>query len=289
MHESRNFFDAALAPIVISRAAWASVAADAIQQSAAQRSGAQSSGKGVMPWAFLGLNKGIGYFSVQCSESQVSQLHTAYPGAGFHDLRTAAATLNPELASILAYSRGLSHWHSVSGYCSRCGGKNKLEAAGHAMRCQQCHTQGFPRTDPAVIMLVEREDAEGKQCLLGRSPAWPSGCYSTLAGFVETGESLEAAVIREVFEESGVIVKAPRYVASQPWPFPQSIMLGFVATAVSDEIILDEQELANAAWFTAEELTQFGEWADGGEGFKLPRTDSIARYLIDCWIADQRL
>ena len=120
------------------------------------------------------------------------------------------------------------------------------------------------------------------------SPAWPEGCYSTLAGFVETGESLESAVIREVFEESGIVVENPVYIASQPWPFPQSIMLGYVATAVSSSIVLDRQELANADWFSVDELSRFGEWADEGQGLKLPRKDSIARFLIDSWVAKQQ-
>lgn len=239
---------------------------------------------------FLGLDSGGSpYFSLQIGDNDAEQWCSIYPNAEFHDLRAAGAALDAELASVLAYARGLSHWQSVTGYCSKCGGENQLESSGHSMRCQQCQSLVFPRTDPAVIMLVEHEDQQGsKRCLLGRSPAWPEGCYSTLAGFVETGESLEAAVIREVFEEAGIRVTNPRYVASQPWPFPQSIMLGFTATAVNDEIVLDKEELANADWFSADELKDFGEWADSGDGFKLPRVDSIARLLIDSWVAEQK-
>lgn len=239
---------------------------------------------------FLGLDsEGSPHFSLQLSDDDAENCCSIYPDAEFHDLRAAGAALDPDLASVLAYARGLSHWQSVSSYCCKCGGENRLESSGHCMRCQKCQSQVFPRTDPAVIMLVEHEDQQGnKKCLLGRSPAWPEGCYSTLAGFVETGESLEAAVIREVFEEAGISVKNPRYVASQPWPFPQSIMLGFNATAVSDEIVLDKEELANAGWFSADELTEFGEWADNSDGFKLPRVDSIARHLIDSWVAEQK-
>ncbi len=238
---------------------------------------------------FLGLDGEVPYFSVRCSDAEVTALCEQYPHVSFRDLRSAAATLDADNASVLAYARGLSHWQSVSMYCSRCGGMNALVSAGHAMQCQQCQSQVFPRTDPAVIMLVERKSAEGgNKCLLGRSPAWPAGCYSTLAGFVETGESLEAAVVREVFEESGIVVQDPVYVASQPWPFPQSIMLGYVATAVSSNIVLDQQELANAGWFNADELSHFGEWTDDSEGLKLPRKDSIARYLIDSWVAKQQ-
>lgn len=239
--------------------------------------------------SFLGIDAdNLSYFSVCCDDTDADRWRSLYPGAEFHDLRAVGGTLDPDIASVLVYARGLSHWQSVSNYCSRCGGKNQGESAGHSMRCQKCSAQVFPRTDPAVIMLVERQDKQGiKKCLLGRSPAWPAGCYSTLAGFVETGETLEAAVIREVHEEAGIVVENPLYVASQPWPFPQSIMLGFVATAVNADIILDKQELANAGWFSAEELSGFGEWADQGDGYKLPRSDSIARHLIDSWIAKQ--
>ena len=239
--------------------------------------------------SFLGLEGDVPYFSVRCTEDDASKLCEHYAQAEFHDLRAAGATLDPDAASILAYARGLNHWQSINVYCSRCGGPNTVVSAGHAMRCQQCQSQVFPRTDPAVIMLVEHADTNGNvKCLLGRSPAWPEGCYSTLAGFVETGESLEAAVIREVYEESGIVVQNPVYVSSQPWPFPQSIMLGYFATAVSSTIVLDQQELANADWFSAEEIAHFGEWADDSDGLKLPRKDSIARFLIDSWVAKQQ-
>ena len=239
--------------------------------------------------SFLGLDDDLAYFSIRCTDAEAASLCAIYPEAGFHDLRSAGATLDPDDASILAYARGLSHWQSINLYCGRCGGMNSSESAGHVMQCQECQAQVFPRTDPAVIMLVEHTDAKGNsRCLLGRSPAWPEGCYSTLAGFVETGESLESAVIREVFEESGIVVENPVYIASQPWPFPQSIMLGYVATAVSSSIVLDRQELANADWFSVDELSRFGEWADEGQGLKLPRKDSIARFLIDSWVAKQQ-
>jgi len=239
--------------------------------------------------SFLGLDDEIPYFSINCTDADASKLCAHYSDTRFYDLRTVGATLDPDVASILAYAQGLGHWQSVTQYCARCGGRNAPVLAGHAMQCKNCQSQVFPRTDPAVIMLVEYRDSLGNSlCLLGRSPTWPDGCYSTLAGFVETGESLEAAVIREVFEESGVVVENPVYVASQPWPFPQSIMLGFVASAVSSELVLDPQELANAGWFSADDLSGFGEWADDDEGFKLPRKDSIARYLIDGWIAKQQ-
>lgn len=155
------------------------------------------------------------------------------------------------------------------------------------MRCgsASCEKQLFPRTDPAVIMLVERHTESGERvCLLGRSAAWPKEVYSTLAGFVETGESLEEAVAREVLEEASITVTDVRYMASQPWPFPQSIMLGFIATATSDVIDIDPAELAEAHWFSDKQIADFGNWGDESTGPKLPRPDSIARYLIDSWI-----
>jgi len=271
LHNNKSLFSSALDPVVV-------------HQSDLKAHDINPENK-----TFLGLDRdNRAWFSVRCSDNAASKWGAIYPDAVFQDLRSAGAALDPDIAAIHACARGLSHWQTVSQYCSKCGGRNQSEAAGHSMRCQKCQSEVFPRTDPAVIMLVHHEDQHGdKKCLLGRNPAWPEGCYSTLAGFVESGESLEAAVIREVFEETGVVVEDPRYVASQPWPFPQSIMLGFVAHALSTDIVLDNQELANAGWFSAEEISQFGEWADDGDGLKLPRIDSIARHLIDSWVAKQ--
>jgi len=157
--------------------------------------------------------------------------------------------------------------------------------AGHMRICSnpQCATPVFPRTDPAVIMLVV-DGKDPDRCLLGRSPGWPDGVYSTLAGFVEAGESLEAAVAREVHEETGINVNDIRYVASQPWPFPRSIMLGFSASASNSEIKVNRDELEDARWFTRSEIATFGEWGMDQEGYKLPRRDSIARHLVEIWL-----
>ncbi len=237
--------------------------------------------------AFLGIKDDTPYFSVSCNDSTALAWTRHYPESCFTDLRSLGGTLQGSIASILAYSRGLDHWHSNNCYCSKCGGKTRIEAAGHMMKCQACGAETFPRTDPAVIMLVEHCDSAGhKRCLLGRSPAWPEGCYSTLAGFVETGESIESAVIREVFEETAITVSNPVYVTSQPWPFPQSLMLGFTATAEDADILLDQHELADAKWYSVEEIASFGEWADDSSGPKLPRVDSIARFLIDNWVSE---
>jgi len=139
---------------------------------------------------------------------------------------------------------------------------------------------------PAVIMLVTHQPTDGSapRCLLGRSARWPSGVFSTLAGFVEPGESLEQAVQREVMEEVAIVTDNARYIASQPWPFPRSIMLGFEANALTTDIQCDPTEIADAKWFTAEELKTFGTWGDDAFELQMPRTDSIARFLINHWL-----
>jgi NAD+ diphosphatase len=145
----------------------------------------------------------------------------------------------------------------------------------------------FPRTDPAVIMLVEHRPESGpSRCLLARNARFPSRMMSTLAGFVDPSESLEETVEREVYEESGIQVTNVTYQASQPWPFPSSIMLGFHALALTTEIRIDSIEIEEAGWFSAEQLGNFGEWGDAGDGYCLPRKDSIARYLIETWMAE---
>ncbi|MFK7993169.1 MAG: NAD(+) diphosphatase [Granulosicoccus sp.] len=204
----------------------------------------------------------------------------------FQDLRTVGPLLNPYEGSLMAYARALVYWNNHARFCIRCGNTLSSSNGGHVRNCTQCDHIVFPRTDPAVIMLVTYTcENEPDLCLLGRSHAWPEGVFSTLAGFVEPGESLEMAVQREVLEEASIHTEDVRYVASQPWPFPRSIMLGFEAVATTTEIRCDPTELEDAQWFTREQIRRFGNWADDSDGYKLPRTDSIARYLIDRWVA----
>jgi len=188
----------------------------------------------------------------------------------------------------LAYGRGMITWHRNHQFCGRCGGPMESRHGGHLRCCirTDCGHESYPRTDPAVIMVVEHipEDGGPPQCLLGRQANWPEGSYSTLAGFVEPGESLEETVIREIAEEAGVCVQDVRYIASQPWPFPASIMLGFWARAESTEIRIDPNELEDAGWYTPEAVRTFGQWGSGGPGPNLPRKDSIARFLIERWL-----
>jgi len=207
--------------------------------------------------------------------------------SAFEDLRVVGPFLPAEEGALLVYARALNIWQSGSEYCSRCGNPALLSNGGHMRLCNnaECKAQVFPRTDPAVIMLVI-DGNDRSRCLMGRNSAWPSGVFSTLAGFVEAGESLESAVAREVQEETGVVVSQVEYVASQPWPFPRSIMLGFKAVAHETEITVNYDELEDARWFHKDDVRTFGDWAEESDRFKLPRPDSIARHLIDSWLED---
>lgn len=247
---------------------------------------------------FLGQEQGSPFFAVDVShlsETQCTDLAAqAINRKGdrlasrFVDLRIAGPGLSDPDGSLLAYSRGLVYWNANTQYCIRCAQALDSMNGGHVRRCSNpdCAYMVFPRTDPAVIMLVCHTPADGGEplCLLGRSAAWPDGVFSALAGFVEPGESLEQAVQREVLEEASIHTCDVRYVASQPWPFPRSIMLGFEASATSTDIQCDPHELADAQWFTRAQIRQFGNWGDSTKGYKLPRVDSIARFLIDRWV-----
>jgi NAD+ diphosphatase len=192
-------------------------------------------------------------------------------GAEMHDLRLIAGELPAEEAGLLAYARAMVHWREHNRFCGRCGSPMTAVQGGHVMQCAACAHQQFPRLDPAVIVLV----TDGERALLGRQPAWPPGRYSTVAGFVEPGESLEDAVAREVREETGVSVDEIVYHSSQPWPFPSSLMLGFTAHARGTDIDLSDDELEDARWFTRAQLAA-GEIA-------LPATHSISFRLIEDW------
>ena len=229
------------------------------------------------PWAFLGLQDGTAVFAVDVSAVDDPGKLLPDAVARFEDLRQIGPGLPPQEAAILAHARGLMHWRTRHGFCGVCGGRCEPRSAGHAMACTQCGAQHFPRTDPAVIMLVHR----GGRALLGHAPRFPkSTMYSTLAGFVEPGESLEEAVAREVFEESAVRVGRVSYHSSQPWPFPSSIMLGFYAEGLTEDITIDPHELRDARWFSRDELRD-----PGAHGFTVPPHDSIARRLIEDWVA----
>ena len=236
---------------------------------------------------FLGQQAADSYFAIEIDEFDKETLCDSQQ-AKFIDLRSVGAVLAGDMAALLAYARGILFWRQQHRFCSRCGYRVTASHGGHVLACNngECGRETYPRTDPAVIMLVERAGPDGvQQCLLGRHPNWPPGSLSTLAGFVEPGESLEEAVRREVAEESGVVVGDVHYLASQPWPFPASIMLGFIAEARETTINIDPHELEEAAWYSRAELSGFGVWGDESSSHNLPRKDSIARFLIDHWLA----
>ncbi len=230
-------------------------------------------------WVLLGMLEDATYFAVDLSahEAPLEKLRSE-TAVEFTDLRRVGPLLARAEGSLLAYARGISWWHQRHGFCGVCGSPTESREGGHVRRCTNpaCGAQHFPRTDPAVIMLVH----DGERCLLGRQRIWPTGMHSTLAGFVEPGESLEEAVAREVEEETAVVVDEVRYHSSQPWPFPASIMLGFHARARSTEIEVDESELELARWFDRRFLLEHKD----GDDFRLPRRDSIARRLIEDWL-----
>ncbi len=229
------------------------------------------------PWAFLGLLDEKAVFAIDISaEEDPVPLLPAELGT-FVDLRSVGWGVPRPEASVLAHARGLMHWRSRHKFCGVCGGACESKTSGHMLLCTVCNTQHFPRTDPAVIMLVHR----GGKALLGHSTRFPRATmYSTLAGFVEPGETLEEAVRREVFEEAGIQVGDVTYHSSQPWPFPGNIMLGFYAEGLTEEITIDTEELKDARWFTRDEMRNCDQ-----HGFALPRADSIARRLIEDWLA----
>jgi len=200
-----------------------------------------------------------------------------------HDLRALATegTLPVDIIGVLGQAKSIMHWHARHRFCSNCGSSSEMAAAGWRRECRSCKAMHFPRTDPVVIMLVTR----GNSVLLGRSPGWPEGMFSVLAGFVEPGETLEAAVRREVFEEAGITCGAVGYLASQPWPFPASLMIGMRTEATDSAITLDPAELEAALWVTREELVQV--LADRHPAIRPPRRGAIAEFLLSNWLADR--
>jgi NAD+ diphosphatase len=193
-------------------------------------------------------------------------------------LRDAGAILGPSESGLAAYMMALLNWHRRHRFCANCGAPTSVSGGGLVRRCANCGASHFPRTDPVVIMLVESEG----RALLGSRAGWPDSRYSILAGFVEPGETPEEAVIREVREESGITAHTPRYLSSQPWPFPSSLMLGFEALSDGGNPSAGDRELSDVRWFTRDEL----QAAQSGTGeIQLPPPVSIARMLIDRWVA----
>jgi NAD+ diphosphatase len=233
------------------------------------------------PLALLGIAaeaEEIAHFAVDLSHLPQEALTERYQGGALMDLRQSVQLVPAPEASILAYARGLMYWHRMNGFCAACGHPSVAQKAGHERQCTnpECGLVHFPRTDSAVIVLVH----DGDECLLCRQSRWPPGMHSTLAGFLEPGESLEECVAREIFEESGVRVADVRYHSSQPWPFPASLMVGFMAQAASREINVDDKELEYARWYKRDWLRT----VEDSDDFRMPGPYSIAHRLITDWI-----
>lgn len=230
---------------------------------------------------FLGLRAGTAWFAADAAGVAIEAPQRI-------DLRSAASLWPAFDATVFAQARALLHWHARHRHCGACGSEVAFVRAGWLGRCSRCGAEHYPRTDQAVIAAV----TDGERLLLGRQSPWPARRYSVLAGFVEPGESLEQTVAREVFEESGVRVHACRYLASQPWPFPGSLMLGFMAQAHPDEPVVGD-ELEDARWFTLDEVRAglARDWnaplGDDEPGIGLSPPISIARWLVEQWV-DER-
>lgn len=231
-------------------------------------------------WVFLGVGEDGPYVALDATDWDEDELEEAVAGAGrWADLHRMGARLDDRDASVLAYARGLLTWHRRHRFCGRCGAATQSTAGGHTRRCAACGATSFPRTDPAIIVLV----AEGRACLLGRQAEWPEGVFSTFAGFVEPGESLREAVRREVREEAGVDLQALEFHSSQPWPFPSSLMIGFTAATRGRPAPRVGEELEAVRWFDRRELEDLRA---SGE-VRLPPPVSIARRMIDEWLAGE--
>ena len=241
----------------------------------------------------LGLENGEPLFAADLDDPEAAN-QLAETGAGhLVTLREAGLLLGQEEGGLAAYLVALLNWHRRHRFCANCGAQTRVAEAGLSRRCPTCRRTHFPRTDPVVIMLVD--DGQGN-LLLGRRIGWADGRFSILAGYVAPGETPEEAVVREVHEESGVTVHSPRYISSQPWPFPASLMLGYEASTAPSEKLVDPVpqpgEMVEVRWFSLEQVREAAGSADGqgviGEavaGLQLPGEVSIARMLIDAWVA----
>ena len=210
------------------------------------------------------------------------QVHPEGPeDAAFCELRARMVAISPRDAELAATAKAMFSWHRSHRFCARCGSESEMTMAGWQRTCPACKTPHFPRTDPVVIMLILR----GNSVLMGRSHGWPEGMWSLLAGFVEPGETIEAAVRRETFEEAGIRVGAVDYLASQPWPFPSSLMLGCRGVALDREISIDPDEIEDAIWVSREEMMEC--LAGNNARLKPARKGAIAHFLIWNWLADR--
>jgi len=221
---------------------------------------------------FLGFDEGVPLFAAAPPHGQ------PLPGGRSPALFAMLDRFHAQDAALYAAARSLVDWHGRHGYCAVCATPTAIFRAGWARSCPNCHAEHFPRVDPVVIMLAEL----GDKVLLGRQPPWPQGRYSALAGFLEVGESIEEAVRREIFEEAGVRVGAVRYVASQPWPFPSSLMIACIGEAEDDAITIDVHELEDARWFSRDDVRR-ALARDPDAPFGAPPPYAIAHTLLTAW------
>ncbi len=235
-------------------------------------------------FVFLGEISGTHHFSVDVSHVAKNLIDDAlHEDAMFMGLRDAAAQLQADDANLLAFATGMAIWHNNHRHCGRCGQPTEVRAAGHERHCNGCGYDCFPRTDPAMIVLVHNKSND--RCVLGRQKIWPARMFSTLAGFLEPGESLEDCVAREVFEEVGLLVDNIHYISPQPWPFPQSLMVGFHATAVTEDLAVHPTELDDAQWFSREQVADAAAMGRRGDPMS-PPPQTISRRLIDEWLGE---
>ncbi|MCT2583364.1 NAD(+) diphosphatase [Actinophytocola gossypii] len=234
------------------------------------------------PAVFLGLDGDTAVFAADLSDLAEPDALALAGADAVRDVRQLFGAVGPAEAAVLAYARGMLHWHRNQRFCGACGDATEPRHGGHQLVCRGCEKPLFPRIEPAVIMLVT--SADGSRCLLGRHRGAAQDAYSTLAGFVEVGESLEDAVRRELAEEAGVTVTSVRYQASQAWPFPSGLMVGFRAVAASSAVAVDEDELIEACWFTRSAVRDLiGRHRAAGR----ERRDSIESYLVSTWLDEE--
>jgi NAD+ diphosphatase len=229
---------------------------------------------------FLGLENGVPYFGAELDTSRFDDLKLRQD-LKLIDMRsiTMQGLFAPSLLSNIGTTKAMLHWHNRHRFCANCGAESAVASAGWKRVCSACKAEHFPRTDPVVIMLA----VDGDRCLMGRNAAFPEGRYSCLAGFMEPGETIEDATRREIFEETHIKTGAVRYLTAQPWPFPSSLMIGCMAEALSTDITIDPNELADARWFTREEVRQVLEGTHP-EGITAPPRMAIANHIMQMFV-----